>query len=190
MNIKQAADVVLSGGSTTVVGPRCISVTLVTRSGEILVGAALRSVAQAVDACLLVYSSSIASPDQTLRAAAQAVGDKLIVQEIQAGQSLAAMLDTSLHWARQLGAGWALLLGQDQQLKTPAKFNATQEVMRAAGAGVSQVNCFQTHLDYAQVRCTLIMPTTLSCSVKPSDNIRPHSNWCSWQSNSPPYAQL
>jgi hypothetical protein len=126
-------------------------VTLVTRSADILIGAALQSVAVGVDACLLVYSSNIASPELTLRAAAQAVGDKLIVQEIQAGQPLAAMLDSSLDWARQLGAGWALLIDQDQQLQAPTAMRVAEEVLRARQAGVGQVNCLNTHLDYAKV---------------------------------------
>lgn len=101
---------------------------------------------------MLVYSSSIASPELTLKAAAQAVGDKLVVQEIQAVQPLAAMLDRSLHWARQLGAGWALLIDQDQQLQAPAAVQVAREVEHARQAGVSQVNCINTHLDYARVR--------------------------------------
>jgi hypothetical protein len=105
-----------------------------------------------VDACLLVYSSDIASPELTLRAASQAVGEKLIVQEIQAGQPLAPMLDSLLDWARQLGAGWALLIDQDQQLKGPTAVEVAGEVARARQAGVSQVNCLNTHLDYARVR--------------------------------------
>jgi hypothetical protein len=117
-----------------------------------LIGAALQSVAAGVDACLLVYSSNIASPELTLRAAAQAVGEKLIVQEIQADQPLAAMLDSSLDWARQLGAGWALLLDQDQQLKGSTAVEIAGEVVRAMQAGVSQLNCLNTHLDYTRVR--------------------------------------
>lgn len=140
---------------------KLVSVTLVTRPAEILIGAALQSVAPAVDACLLLYSSIIASPELTLRAAAQAVGDKLIVQELPAGP-LDAMLDSSLDWARQLGASWALLIGADQQLVGPGASRVAGEVARAAAAGVSQVNCLNTHLDYAQVRVlrNALMSTT------------------------------
>jgi hypothetical protein len=156
MPITRASDLLKVGNGTSRALSRLhnklISVTLVTRSAEILIGAALQSVVAGVDACLLVYSSSIASPELTLRAAAQAVGEKLVVQEIQPGQPLSAMLDTSLDWARQLGAGWAFLIDQDQQLKAPAPAYITEEFMRATQAGVSQVNCLNTHLDYARVR--------------------------------------
>jgi hypothetical protein len=157
--LTRASDLVASGGSAAATARskldnKLISVTLVTRSAEILIGAALQSVASGVDACLLVYSSSISKPEETLQAAAQAVGDKLIVQEIPAGP-MATMLDRSLDWARQLGASWALLIGQDQQLVAPGAAAVAGEVSRATEAGVSQVNCYNKNLEYAQVRVTL-----------------------------------
>lgn len=129
---------------------KTVSITLVTRSADILIGDALKSVSALVDACLVVYSSAVNSPTRTLATAAEAIGDKLITYEIPSG-SLEKMLNGSLAFARQLGAEWAVLLDPDQKVLLSARFDVLQAVADTTSSGVTQHNCQHSNLDHTQV---------------------------------------
>lgn len=129
---------------------KTISVTLVTRNSEILIGDALRSVSAWVDACLVVYTSTVEAPWLTLAAAAEAVGDKLVAHEIPSA-GLGQMLNVSLSRAKQLGAEWAVLIGPDEQLVDGTSMGMQQIVNDAMDSGVTQHNCYHKSLDYSQV---------------------------------------
>lgn len=129
---------------------KVVSVTLVTGPAEILLGEALSSASPLVDACLVVYPSSVSSIQRSLAAAGKAVGDKLIIQEI-AHEGLGEMLNASLAWASQLGAEWAVLLGPDQRISNDSSSGLQQEIADAVNSEVTQHNCYHTSLDYLQV---------------------------------------
>jgi hypothetical protein len=152
---------------------RTISVTLVTGSADILIGDALKSVSTMVDACLVVYSSSVYSPGRTLAAAAEAVGDKLVVHEIPSG-GLGVMLNGSMALARQIGAEWAILLGPDENVFLDGYSDMQKVVADAISSGVKQHNCNHSNLEYSKVGLPwivrqqyrlMLLATWLCCSL-------------------------
>jgi hypothetical protein len=129
---------------------KTISITLVTRSSELLIGDALKSVEPWVDACLVVYTSTVESPWLTLTAAAEAVGEKLVAHKTPPAD-LAQMLNASLSKAKDLGAEWAVLIGPDEHVVDDTGMGMRQAVEGAIGSGVTQHNCYRKSFDYSQV---------------------------------------
>jgi hypothetical protein len=153
--ITTASDVAKSlSGSGASHGSVIISVTLLTGPADILIGDALNSVASWVERCLVLYPKGLYSAKASLRVAWQAVGSKLVVQQLQEYHSndLGGLCNSSMQWARALGADWALLLPADAAVQAGESAEILQAVAAAGEAeGATHINCLHTYLGYYQV---------------------------------------
>ncbi|HEU5433710.1 MAG TPA: glycosyltransferase [Thermomicrobiales bacterium] len=89
-----------------------VSTTLTGNSRE-LIGDALRSVVDWVDACLLIDTGIT---DDTIAAARAVAGDKLIVRHFPWRDDFAAARNFALEAAADLGAAWAVTIDTDERL--------------------------------------------------------------------------
>lgn len=131
--------------------PKLFSVTLVTRPDADL-NNALRSVVNLVYSCLVVYPGSGGhSLEGPPHAAQDAVGNKLVVQELQHATNLGQMFNASLNIAANAGADWAMLIQPDQQLHLSQQLDLPQTLAAAEAAGITQLNCYNQNAEYYQV---------------------------------------
>lgn len=99
-------------GGTTPFGAAIVSVTLAGSGGE-LIGEALASVADWVDACLVVDTGDGAD---AVAAARAVVGDKVRVRSFPWRDDFAAARNFGLEAAAAAGAAWAVILDTDERL--------------------------------------------------------------------------
>lgn len=91
---------------------RLVSTTL-TGNARSVIGDALRSVVDWVDACILI-DTGIA--DDTLDVARSIAGDKLVVREFPWVENFAAARNFALQAAAEAGANWSLTLDTDERM--------------------------------------------------------------------------
>ncbi|HET7094851.1 MAG TPA: glycosyltransferase, partial [Thermomicrobiales bacterium] len=92
---------------------RLVSVTLAGNGNAAIIGDALRSVVNWVDACI-VLDTGIA--DDTLEAARAVAGDKLVVRSFPWIDDFAAARNAALEAAAAWGAAWAAILDTDERI--------------------------------------------------------------------------
>ena len=99
---------------------RICSVTITSDTREDIIGDALRSVVDWVDACLVVHLvGGTEPPDRTMEIAREVCGDKLLVFEFSVQEEFVNMRNFGLDKATEASFDWAMQLDTDERIIVP-----------------------------------------------------------------------
>jgi tetratricopeptide (TPR) repeat protein len=112
---------------------KLVSTTLTGNNADIL-GGALRSVVDWVDACLVIDTGVT---DRSLEVAREAAGDKLVLRTFRWVNDFSAARNFALDAAHELGAAWAVTVDTDERIELRGE--DIRSILESAGEGVLMV---------------------------------------------------